>query len=92
MWDIDGVLYEGNPPYFDPSTVKSVFVIPSNTSSLSYGSRVAGGVIIVNTTITQNNISLKQLDYYTKNDDNTFPKNMESCPNLLNQIFLILII
>lgn len=77
LWDIDGVLYEGNPPYFDPSTVKSVFVIPSNTSSLSYGSRAAGGVIIVNTyNYFKNNISLKQLDYYTKNDDNTFPKNM----------------
>ena len=76
LWDIDGILYDGIPPYFDPAKVKSVFVIPSTTSSLSYGSRAAGGVIIVNTyKYFKNKTSLKQLDYFVNNDNDLHSVN-----------------
>ena len=84
LWDVDGVLYEGFPPYFDPATVKSIFVIPSKIPNLRYGSRAAGGVIIVNTyRYYKNNVSLKQLEYFIQSDENNLPQNEEGLAKII---------
>ena len=84
LWDVDGVLYDGFPPYFDPATVKSVFVIPSKIPNLRYGSRAAGGVIIVNTyRYYKNNASLKQLEYFIQSDENNLPQNEEGLAKII---------
>ena len=84
LWDVDGVLYDGFPPYFDPVTVKSIFVIPSKIPNLRYGSRAAGGVIIVNTyRYYKNNVSLKQLEYFIQSDENNLPQNEEGLAKII---------
>ena len=49
LWEIDGVLFEGEPPYIDLTTIESVNVIKSPGSIARYGHLAAGGVIIVRT-------------------------------------------
>jgi len=49
LWEIDGVLFEGEPPYINLSTVESINVIKSPGSIVRYGTLGTGGVIIVRT-------------------------------------------
>ena len=49
LWEIDGVLYEGEPPYINLSTIESINVIKSPGSIVRYGTLGTGGVIIVRT-------------------------------------------
>ena len=49
LWDIDGMLFDGLPPFIEPETIESVLVIPSTAGTVPYGKRGAGGVIVVNT-------------------------------------------
>lgn len=49
IWDIDGVIFEGFPPFIVPETIESVHVITSSAASVLYGTRASGGVIVVNT-------------------------------------------
>ncbi len=49
LWEVDGVLYEGEPPYINLSTIESINVIKSPGSIVRYGTLGTGGVIIVRT-------------------------------------------
>lgn len=49
LWEIDGVLFEGEPPYINLSTIESINVIKSPGSIVRYGTLGTGGVIIVRT-------------------------------------------
>ena len=49
LWEIDGVLFEGEPPYLDLTTIESINVIKSPGSVARYGHLATGGVIIVRT-------------------------------------------
>jgi hypothetical protein len=50
LWEIDGILFSGIPPYINPSTIENVFVVPSASATIGYGKRASGGLIVVNTT------------------------------------------
>lgn len=49
LWDIDGMLFQGLPPYIDTRLIESIHVIPGGAGTVMYGSRGVGGVIVVNT-------------------------------------------
>lgn len=49
LWEIDGQTFDGFPPPVDLNIVKDVFVIKSLAGTTLYGTRGAGGVIVVNT-------------------------------------------
>jgi tetratricopeptide (TPR) repeat protein len=49
LWEIDGVLFEREPPYIDLTTIESINVIRSPGGIARYGSLGSGGVIIVRT-------------------------------------------
>ena len=49
LWDIDGMLFQGLPPYIDTRLIESIYVIPGGAGTVMYGSRGVGGVIVVNT-------------------------------------------
>ena len=49
LWDIDGMLFDGLPPFLGTETIESVLVVPSAAGAVMYGKRAEGGVIIVNT-------------------------------------------
>ena len=67
LWDIDGMLFDGLPPFLDPESIESVLVIPSGAGTIRYGKRGSGGVIIVNTNRFKSRekpkIPLKQLNH-----------------------------
>ena len=80
LWEIDGVVFSGIPPYINPSAIESVFVIPSGSATIGYGKRALGGLIIVNTTRYkinyENKKPLKQLSFFSKdNQTNLFSDN-----------------
>lgn len=49
LWEIDGMLFDGLPPFIAPDSIESVVVIPSTAGIVMYGKRARGGLIIVNT-------------------------------------------
>ncbi len=49
IWDIDGIVFEGIPPFVNPEYVESIHVITNPAGTLQYGKRGRGGVIVVNT-------------------------------------------
>ncbi len=49
LWEIDGVLFEGEPPYVDLNNIESINVIKSPGGIARYGALGSGGVIIVRT-------------------------------------------
>ncbi len=49
LWEIDGILFQGEPPYIDLNTIESVNVIKSPGGIARYGTLGAGGVIIIRT-------------------------------------------
>ncbi len=49
LWEIDGILFEGEPPYIDLNTIESVNVIKSPGGIARYGNLGTGGVIIIRT-------------------------------------------
>lgn len=62
LWDIDGMLFEGLPPYLDPQEIESVHVITSPAGTFyRYGERGRSGVIIVNT--IKNNLKTSKNSY-----------------------------
>ena len=65
LWDINGMLFDGLPPFIEPETIESVLVIPSAAGTVPYGKRGAGGVIVINTNRFKSwdkpKIELKQL-------------------------------
>ena len=66
LWDIDGMLFDGLPPFIEPETIESVLVISSTAGTVPYGKRGAGGVIVINTNRfkpwNKPKIELKQLN------------------------------
>jgi len=49
LWDIDGVLFKGEPPLIDPNFVENILIIRSPAGTVKYGTQASGGVIVVNT-------------------------------------------
>ncbi len=49
LWEVDGVTFEGFPPAIDLNQVQDVTVLQGLAGTTKYGSRGAGGVIIVRT-------------------------------------------
>lgn len=49
LWEIDGVLFEDEPPYIDLNSIESINVIKSPGGVARYGALGSGGVIIVRT-------------------------------------------
>lgn len=49
LWEIDGVLFQNEPPYIDLNTIESINVIKSPGGIARYGALGSGGVIIVRT-------------------------------------------
>ncbi len=49
LWEIDGMTFEGFPPPIDISFIEDIYVIKSLAGTIKYGSRGAGGVIIIKT-------------------------------------------
>jgi hypothetical protein len=80
LWEIDGMTYEGFPPPVDLDLIEDIFIIKSLAGTVKYGSRGAGGVIIVNT--INNSYGKKQnknkilpdtsVSYETLDDKNEF--------------------
>ena len=66
LWEIDGMLFDGLPPFIEPETIESVLVISSTAGTVPYGKRGAGGVIVINTNRfkpwNKPKIELKQLN------------------------------
>jgi len=75
LWDIDGVLYEDMPKFFQASTIKELKVIKSLSDLSRYGSLGAGGVVVITTyatadTYEKTNEKKKTViaqEYYNKN-------------------------
>ncbi len=49
LWDIDGMIYENNPPHVDLADVEYVAILRSISATTLYGKRGSEGVIVVNT-------------------------------------------
>jgi len=49
LWDIDGALIKGEPPYIDPNFVNNILIIRSPAGTVKYGTQGSGGIIVVNT-------------------------------------------
>jgi len=49
IWDIDGQIFDEEPPINLISNLESIHILRSSAATTKYGSRAAGGVIIVNT-------------------------------------------
>ena len=88
LWEIDGILFSGIPPYINPSTIENVFVVPSASATIGYGKRAGGGLIVVNTTRYkinyENKKQLKQLNFFSKESKSNLPNNEESLNEIVN--------
>ena len=88
LWEIDGILFSGIPPYINPSTIENVFVVPSASATIGYGKRASGGLIVVNTTRYkinyENKKQLKQLNFFSKESKSNLPNNEESLNEIVN--------
>ncbi|TSE05687.1 carboxypeptidase-like regulatory domain-containing protein [Aquimarina algiphila] len=60
LWDIDGMIFENNPPHVDLVDVDYVAVLRSVASTTLYGMRGASGVIVVRTKGASKSEVLKQ--------------------------------
>lgn len=99
LWDIDGVVFEGLPPYVNPEEVESVHVITNSVGSFyKYGKRGRGGVIIVNTikhkNIKKNKKLYPQLDFFQLKDfkvpnEKEFYKKNKGINNNLDSLRLL---
>ena len=88
LWEIDGILFSGIPPYINPSTIENVFVVPSASATIGYGKRASGGLIVVNTSRYkinyENKKQLKQLNFFSKESKSNLPNNEESLYEIVN--------
>ena len=88
LWEIDGIVFSGIPPYINPSTIENVFVVPSASATIGYGKRAGGGLIVVNTTRYkinyENKKQLKQLNFFSKENKSNLPNNEEGLNEIVN--------
>ena len=88
LWEIDGIVFSGIPPYINPSTIENVFVVPSASATIGYGKRAGGGLIVVNTTRYkinyENKKQLKQLNFFSKESKSNLPNNKEGLYEIVN--------
>ncbi len=61
LWDIDGMIFNGNPPHVDLYDVDYVTILRSVAATTLYGMRGAAGVIIVKTKGASKAQDLKEL-------------------------------
>ena len=88
LWEIDGIVFSGIPPYINPSTIENVFVVPSASATVGYGKRAGGGLIVVNTTRYkanyENKKQLKQLNFFSKESKGNLPNTEEGLYEIVN--------
>ena len=49
LWEVDGIVYDGEPVNLDLSQIKNVHALKSLAATTRYGGRGAGGVIVIST-------------------------------------------
>ena len=88
LWEIDGIVFSGIPPYINPSTIENVFVVPSASATVGYGKRAGGGLIVVNTSRYkanyENKKQLKQLNFFSKESRGNLPNTEEGLYEIVN--------
>ena len=86
LWDIDGVLFDGLPPFIDIKSIESIHVIIGGAGTVRYGTRGSGGVIIINTIDykrKKNKIYYPKLKYF-KPDQVNLPHKRENISKIFN--------
>jgi len=72
VWDIDGSIFQGQPPFIDLGLVEEVYIIRSLSAVVKYGTIARGGIIIVRTLLSDNlrdSKNSQKLDKYEINND-----------------------
>jgi len=83
LWEIDGVLFQNEPPYIDLNTIESINVIKSPGGAMArYGGLASGGVIIVRTLDKAKGQSVPQkIDVSSGTNVNLYKKDAVSFAN-----------